>query len=532
MLTSGADPRHFLRITADVISTIEYDPEGEQLASGDHGGRVVLFSRQGSDDGKAANSSAAGQRQRHPYVYRYQTEFQSHEPEFDYLKSLDIEEKINKIRWVPGHSGSRMLLSTNDKTIKLWKVYEHRAWHIATSRPLGGSPTAAQSAAANGLTTCGAPAGQLSSSNSGGGSGISVPVGGGGGGGGGAAGGAVAGGGRPAAQQMAGFGATQLKLPRVLRGEPRLSARCRRVFSDAHAYHINSVSCNSDGATYLSADDLRINVWSLDVADTSFNVVDIKPGNMEDLTEVITAAEFHPTHCHLFAYSTSKGSIKLGDMRQAATCERARKTFEEPEVPGSRSFFSEIVASVSDLRFAGEGRSGRYLVSRDYMTVKVWDVNMERAPLATFKVHEHFRMKLCDLYESDAIFDKFECAVSGCGTKVATGSYGSLFRVFDVERQSEVVLEASRHPLALYKGAPPAIAPAGKPVRSSLLGGPRNKTAEAHSIPVGGQVSIDPALCDVGAKMLHLAWHPKQDVIACANANALYMYNATQPRGV
>ena len=31
-------------------------------------------------------------------LYRYVTEFQSHEPEFDYLKSLDIEEKINKIR--------------------------------------------------------------------------------------------------------------------------------------------------------------------------------------------------------------------------------------------------------------------------------------------------------------------------------------------------------------------------------------------------------------------------------------------------
>lgn len=31
----------------------------------------------------------------HPH--RYLTEFQSHEPEFDYLKSLEIEEKINKV---------------------------------------------------------------------------------------------------------------------------------------------------------------------------------------------------------------------------------------------------------------------------------------------------------------------------------------------------------------------------------------------------------------------------------------------------
>jgi hypothetical protein len=42
--------------------------------------------------------------------------------QFDYLKSLEIEEKINKIRWCQTTNGARLLLSTNDKTIKLWKV--------------------------------------------------------------------------------------------------------------------------------------------------------------------------------------------------------------------------------------------------------------------------------------------------------------------------------------------------------------------------------------------------------------------------
>ena len=55
--------------------------------------------------------------------YRFYCEFQSHEPEFDYLKSLEIEEKINALRWCKGSMGSKMLLSTNDKTIKLWKIY-------------------------------------------------------------------------------------------------------------------------------------------------------------------------------------------------------------------------------------------------------------------------------------------------------------------------------------------------------------------------------------------------------------------------
>ena len=56
--------------------------------------------------------------------YNVYSTFQSHEPEFDYLKSLEIEEKINKIRWLRRRNASNFLLSTNDKTIKLWKVSE------------------------------------------------------------------------------------------------------------------------------------------------------------------------------------------------------------------------------------------------------------------------------------------------------------------------------------------------------------------------------------------------------------------------
>ena len=56
--------------------------------------------------------------------YNVYSTFQSHEPEFDYLKSLEIEERINKIRWLKRKNAAHFLLSTNDKTIKLWKVSE------------------------------------------------------------------------------------------------------------------------------------------------------------------------------------------------------------------------------------------------------------------------------------------------------------------------------------------------------------------------------------------------------------------------
>lgn len=50
-----------------------------------------------------------------------------------------------------------------------------------------------------------------------------------------------------------------------------LHASSKRVFANAHAYHINSLATNSDGQTFVSADDLRINWWDLEVSDTCFS---------------------------------------------------------------------------------------------------------------------------------------------------------------------------------------------------------------------------------------------------------------------
>ncbi len=222
-----------------------------------------------------------------------------------------------------------------------------------------------------------------------------------------------------------------LQVPVLKPMELMVEASPRRIFANAHTYHINSISVNSDGETYLSADDLRINLWHMEITDQSFNIVDIKPANMEELTEVcinclqvvlyaafnynirdylqvITASEFHPRECNLFVYSSSKGTIRLCDMRQAALCDTHAKStsftcvqlctsptnklptsvFEEPEDPTNRSFFSEIISSISDVKFSN---SGRYMISRDYLSVKVWDLHMETKPIETYTVSIHTR---------------------------------------------------------------------------------------------------------------------------------------------
>lgn len=64
---------------------------------------------------------------------------------------------------------------------------------------------------------------------------------------------------------------TPLKLPRLTHHDTIIAAVPRKVYANAHAYHINSISINSDGETYISADDLRVNLWNLNISDQSFS---------------------------------------------------------------------------------------------------------------------------------------------------------------------------------------------------------------------------------------------------------------------
>ncbi|KAL4590540.1 hypothetical protein LXL04_003472 [Taraxacum kok-saghyz] len=253
------------KFSVDVISAIEFDKAGDHLATGDRGGRVVLFERTDQTNEWIVPAAVTLNTDIKPNSKVMSLRFF-----FDYLKSLEIEEKINKIKWCQTSNSSIFLLSTNDKTIKFWKVQEKKIkkicnFNLDPSKQLR-----------NGF---------ICSSNA----------------------------------------PTSLRLPMVTSHDTSLLARCRRTFAHAHDYHINSISNNSDGETFISADGLRINLWNWEINSQSFNIVDMKPANMEDLTEVIISADFHPSHCNMLAYSSSKGSIRLLDLRQSTLCDNHSK---------------------------------------------------------------------------------------------------------------------------------------------------------------------------------------------------------------
>ncbi|XP_010248550.1 PREDICTED: serine/threonine protein phosphatase 2A 55 kDa regulatory subunit B beta isoform-like isoform X3 [Nelumbo nucifera] len=284
----------------DIVSTVEFEKRGDFLATGDRGGRIVIFER---TDGKDCHSRKELEildyrPQGHP-EYRYKTEFQSHEPEFDYVRSVEIEERINRVRWCATPNDSLFILSTNDKAIKLWKVKDHKVKKVKQMElnPFVCSENSLLSEKSfligkhepsfiNGY--------HLEWKNE-----MPSNV----------------------------FPSSHEEFAKIANNKEATLARCRKIYAHAHDFNINSISNNSDGEIFVSADDLRINLWNLEVSNQCFNIIDMKPSNMEDLTEVITSAEFHPVYCNLLAYSSSRGFIRLIDMRQSALCDHHARIY-------------------------------------------------------------------------------------------------------------------------------------------------------------------------------------------------------------
>lgn len=66
-------------------------------------------------------------------------------------------------------------------------------------------------------------------------------------------------------------GGQTLELPQVSVAGTVIASSPRRVFANAHAYHVNSIDPNSDGEHFISTDDLRINLWNLEITDRSYS---------------------------------------------------------------------------------------------------------------------------------------------------------------------------------------------------------------------------------------------------------------------
>jgi len=281
----------------DILTAMNFDNSGEYLAVGDKGGRVIVFRFTDLKNSRY-------------FDYRYFSEIQSHEPEFDHLKSLELDEKINSLEFLKQPKQSMLqMLSTNDRIIKLWKLQNRVSRQYSSA------------AIENG----------------------------------------------------------KIMFPRAEVLSSGYEGMERKQFKNCHNYNINSLSVSPDGENFLSSDDLCINLWNLENQTLAYQLVDLKPNNIEELAEVITHVEYHPKRSDTFLFSSSNGYICLCDLRMSSQFSSFGLKIKFKEDPSRQHFFTDIINSIGMARFAPT--SDNYLFSRDYLSVHIWDVRNNSQPV-------------------------------------------------------------------------------------------------------------------------------------------------------
>jgi len=246
-------------------------------------------------------------------------------------------------------------------------------------------------------------------------------------------------------------------------------------------------------------------MWNFQNNLEAFNIVDLKPPNIEELAEVITHVEYHPKNSNIFLFSSSKGYICTCDLRMNSQFDKCSTMYMVEDDPSRKHFFTDIISSISRAKFASQYENLIY--SRDYLAAHIWDIRKTKSPVKSFYVTDYLDKKLCEVYESEMIFDKFDLQVSPNSRILVTGSYNANIHLIDVETQTNVTIDVkfmdkrgkSVGDLRYYKG---------KRVVGSL------KNAYGDSI-----------INDMSQKITLGTFHPTENIFAVARSNSLYVYS-------
>ena len=227
-------------------------------------------------------------------VSRFFTEVQSHVPEFDCLKSCDVSPRISALEWWPFGSSHMTLLAANERSVKVWRVESKQSQVDRQERQ--------QRQASQRMRALQRREKRRQQSPS-----------------------------EPVESDIPSVWSRPASLSDMSGDEfPPVSSRCCAVFGGAHQYSIHSVSSCADGATFLSADDLRVLLFDIEHSDTACSVLELPvaaaasvntPAAVVD--ELLTVARFHPQHSALFLHGSSSGTVRVADMRLRLNCMEA-----------------------------------------------------------------------------------------------------------------------------------------------------------------------------------------------------------------
>lgn len=186
-----------------------------------------------------------------------------------------------------------------------------------------------------------------------------------------------------------------LMLPKLQTTESNYSAQVSYTFPNKHLSGINSISGSRNEEYLLSSDEVHTYLWNYQKNQKPYIVADMMGNSkIEDVQENINFSKMHPTADNLLIYGTNKGSLKLCDMRISSNSDTTATNFKN-QFPGQKNFLTDFLTSYSSADFC---KQGKYLVSRDYLTVKVWDVCNAKKPLSTINLNEAMKSKLSEVF--------------------------------------------------------------------------------------------------------------------------------------
>ncbi|CBZ29555.1 conserved hypothetical protein [Leishmania mexicana MHOM/GT/2001/U1103] len=197
---------------------------------------------------------------------------------------------------------------------------------------------------------------------------------------------------------------------------------------------IQGLSVSADEETFMSVEDLQVFWWSFEATDTTKAtcIADLRPpsGALDEVEELVTASSFHPTHSSLFLLTRSSGILNIGDLRDPPSREGRKYAISSQlttqQNPFSCQAYDEILCSISGASFLGPD----HVVTRDYLSLKLWDLRKPDQPCAMMPVMNYVSKYLDSLYENDSIFDRFPVAVDDISGTVVTGLYDSAVAVW------------------------------------------------------------------------------------------------------
>lgn len=220
-----------------------------------------------------------------------------------------------------------------------------------------------------------------------------------------------------------------------------------RVFKKGHPrFFIHSLSATSDGETFFSADELLVNLWSLERPDAHMTIINELPDStdttdMLEMQSIITNVKACPVQCWKFIYSTSVGDAHVGDLRMRSRMSRPGLTLHyEAKDQGLAEHVLREACCITDTAFA---RSGDTIITRQFASMNFWDIRKATRPyMSLSQLPKNTTIE--EFFGKGCLLDDFRIACDETASTVISGGYSNFFRCYDIKRGKNHWLQA-RH---------------------------------------------------------------------------------------